>query len=142
MLPTVAVPRNICQRRETTLWWTSATTTNASTPQPVQCTWVSLKSAGVSNSKENQPFPASYIHLVRREAASRVWQEMVTISQVKTDNFWRYYVWNLPVKKSLEPQCFEYLIFRSCMCSIRPSDSCEEVGGYRRCFVSVKISRG
>ena len=27
------------------------------------------------------------------------------------------------------------------MGSIRPSDSCEEVGGYRRCFVSVKISR-
>ena len=27
------------------------------------------------------------------------------------------------------------------MWSIRPTDSCEEVGGYRRCFVSVKISR-
>ena len=37
VLATVAVPRNICHRRETTLWWTFSTTSNASTPQPVQC---------------------------------------------------------------------------------------------------------
>ena len=146
MLATVAVPRNICHRRETTHWWTLPTTSNASTPQPVQCG----PSKGCGGVEHRKPTVPCFLDPFgqERETASQVWEEMDTISQVKTDIFWRRGLTlnygiippDLYRKMSLKSQNFGYLISRSCMCSVR-SDSLSSVGS-RRCFVSVKISLG